>query len=184
MVLASNTGARGLLAKHKGRNFKLMLPGFSIAAVCDIDGYLLEHNLNDYDVLIGIPLHSASFLIDQDKLSVYKKLSFSGDTTFAYELLEIFSKLHLDGIYTKLDSPVMLFALHKLTNLSRAITNYLQPLVANTNNTVKEYLLYETQDLVTRFENDQFCSDVDTLRSRSDRLEQQLLDKTNRAILQ
>ena len=174
IILKSNTGSCELLSKYSGRTFKLIIPGFSISAACDIDGYLITPNTQNYDVIINIPLDSATFLIDKDKLAVYKKISFDGDNKFGRELLEILSKLHLDGIYTKVNNPIMLMALNKFTDLGKTITNYLKLLADNGANTLKEYLMYETQDIITRFENDQFCNDIDNLRSRSEYLEQQI----------
>ena len=184
IILSDNPGSRELLAKQQGKAFKLIFPGFGISAVCDIDGYLITHDVVNYDVIIKIPLDSAAFLIDKDKLAVYKKISFNGDTNFGRGLLEIFSKLHLDGIYTKVNSPLMLMVLNKFTDLVKITTNYLKFLANNSGNTLKEYLRYETQDIVTRLENDQFCNNVDELQSLSEFLEQQIKQyKTNKVTL-
>ncbi|HLX53051.1 MAG TPA: hypothetical protein VKR58_03890 [Aquella sp.] len=174
LILKENTGSRKLLAKHPGKSFKLIFPGFSISALCDIDGYLIAHDSTNYDVIISIPLDSATFLIDKDKLAVYKKMSFNGDSAFGRELLEILSKLHLDGIYTRINSPLMLMVLNKFTDLIKIINNYLKFLASNSANTIKEYLTYETQDLITKFENDQFCNDVDEIKCQSEHLEQKI----------
>jgi|GEM_PF-5351003 len=174
LILKENTGSRKLLANHPGKSFKLIFPGFSVSAACDIDGYLITPDLTNYDVIINIPLDSATFLIDRDKLAVYKKMSFNGDAAFGRELLETLSKLHLDGMYTKVNSPLMIIALNKFTDLIKIITDYLKFLASNSSNTLKEYLMYETQDIITRFENDQFCNDVDEIKRRSEHLEQQI----------
>ncbi|MCE3268040.1 MAG: hypothetical protein K0R49_292, partial [Burkholderiales bacterium] len=94
-ILESNPGSRKLLANYYGLSFKLIFPGFNISATCDIDGLLIANNGINYDVIINIPPDSAVFLIDKDKLTLYKKISFNGNTSFGRELLEILSKLHL-----------------------------------------------------------------------------------------
>lgn len=184
IILSTNSGSRDLLAKYQGMTFKLMFPGFNISAQCDIDGYFIVYNLANYDVIINIPLDSATFLIDKDKLAVYKKISFNGNTGFGRELLEILSKLHLDGIYTKINSPLILLALNKFTDLIKVINNYLKFFASNGSNTLKEYLMYETEDIITRFENDQFCDNVDELKSKIEHLEQQIKQYQNKVINQ
>jgi ubiquinone biosynthesis protein UbiJ len=174
LILKDNQGSRTHLAKYSAKSFKLIFPGFSISALCNADGYLVIHNTSDLDVVINIPLDSVTFLIDKDKLAVYKKISFIGDKKFGREVLEILSKLHLDGIYTKVNSPFMLIALNKFTDLIKFITNYIKHLSANSGNTLKEYLMYETQDIITRFDNDHFCHEVDEIKKRSEHLEQQI----------
>ena len=49
----------------------------------------------------------------------------------------------------------------------------------NASNSIKEYLLYETEELITKFEINHFCEQVDALRAKSEILEQkiQLLNK-------
>ncbi|MCC2625203.1 MAG: hypothetical protein K0R14_1076 [Burkholderiales bacterium] len=173
-ILKDNHGSRAHLAKYAGKSFKLILPGFSINALFDIDGYLIINHLTSYEVIINIPLDSVTFLIDKDKLAVYKKISFVGNKKFGHELLENFSKLHVDGIYTKIHSPIMLIALNKFTDLIKFISAYLKRLPADSGNTLKEYLMYETQDIITRYENDSFCNDVDEIKNRYEYLEQQI----------
>jgi ubiquinone biosynthesis protein UbiJ len=175
LVLISNTGSRELLGTYYGKTFKLIFPGFSLSAKCDLDGYLINnYNEINYDVVINIPIASATFLIDQDKLAVYKKITFTGDANFGHELLEILSKLHLDGIYTQVNSPLKLMLLNKFTGLIKAVGIYIMQLGIGSSNTLKEYLMYETQDIITHFEHEEFCNNVDNIRARSEQLEQQI----------
>jgi ubiquinone biosynthesis protein UbiJ len=174
LILETNRGSRQLLSKYSPKTFKLIMPGFSLHAQIDSDGFLINENTHQYSVIINIPLDSATFLINRDKLEVYKKLSFIGDTDFGRELLEIIAKLQINGIYTKTDSLLMMIALNKLTDLTKMITNYLKLVGTNGTTSIKEYLLYETQDLVTVFENNQFCDEVDEIHSRTELLEQQI----------
>lgn len=174
LILTSNTGSRKLLAKRHGKTFKLIFPGFSVQSELDIDGYLINSQTANYDIMIKIPLDSAAFLIDQDKLAVYKKITFIGDADFGHELLDIFSRLHLDNIYTKVNSPLLLLALNKFTDLVNILTNNLKQFTSNNSNTIKEYFMYETGDIINHFEMNQFCNDVDELYARYEHLEQQI----------
>jgi ubiquinone biosynthesis protein UbiJ len=181
LILVTNDGSRKLLALKHGRTFKIILPGFSICAACDIDGYLITEHATNYDVVIHIPLDSATFLINRDKLAVYKKITFVGDAEFGRELLEILAKLHINGVYTKIDSPLMLMLVNKLSAFVKSINNYLQSTARNSSNTLKEYLMYETQDIITRLEHDQFCNDVDELKAQSEILEKRIKQLSNKA---
>lgn len=174
LILEANTGSRSLLMKHKDVAFKILVPGFSISAQIDIDGYLANTNNLDFNVVINIPLDSATFLIDQDKLSVYKKISFEGDTNLGREILEIFAELHIDNIYNKINNPGMLFILNRLLGVFRDLSQYIRLVGNNTIDTVKEYLTYETEDLITKFEHDKFCNEVDKISQRTSYLEEQI----------
>lgn len=173
-ILGSNSGSLRLLTKHSGKTFKVSFPGFPLAAAIDIDGYLMESTQNNYSVEINIPANSAVFLLDKDKLALYKKLKFKGNAEFGREVLEVLSKLHLDNIYTRATSPITMLLLNKLSELIKGVINYIQLMSSNFGTSAKEYLLYESRELVSTFEHDKFCDEVDQLLSSTEQFEQRL----------
>jgi ubiquinone biosynthesis protein UbiJ len=173
-ILDSNQGSRKLLIHNSGKSFKINLVGFSVAGKIDIDGYIISPDDKEFTVIINIPLDASTYLVDKDKIAIYKKIGFAGDTKFGRKLLEIIANLHLSGIYSQVNSPLALAALNQINNLIKIIQEFLGLMLNNATSSVKEYLLYETGDLITQHENTQFCDAVDDLRSDVDRLEQKI----------
>ena len=175
-ILESNQGSRKLLIRDSGKSFKINLAGFCICSKIDIDGYLISPDDEKFTVIINIPLDASTYLVNQDKLAVYKKINFAGDTKFGRKLLEIIANLHLSGIYSTVNSPLALAALNQISNLIKIIQESLGLMLNNATSSIKEYLLYETEDLITQYENTKFCDAVDSLRADVDRLEQKIVN--------
>jgi len=173
-TLETNQGSRKLLTNDSGKSFKINLVGFGVAGKLDIDGFIIAPDDKEFNVIINIPIDASTYLINNDKLAVYKKINFTGDTKFGRKLLEIIANLHLSGIYSKVDSPLALAALNQISNLIKMVRESGKLMLNNATTSIKEYLLYETADLITKHENTKFCDAVDHLRADVDRLEQKI----------
>ena len=46
----------------------------------------------------------------------------------------------------------------------------MQLIVYNTSQSISEYLQYETQDIVSKYEIEQFCNDIDELKEKTELL--------------
>jgi len=178
-LLESNESGRSLLSKYAHRSFCLIVPGFNIKALIDESGFL-SHTIDDsqYDVSIHIPISSATYLVNNDKLELYKKIEFHGDSNLGRELLEIIANLHFSGLYNLSSSPFKLIIVNKLHHIFETIKQQIKLMRTNTSTSVREYLLYESEDLVTHFEHDSFCNEVDSLRERTVKLEHQIAGLT------
>lgn len=168
-ILSSNEGSLNILRKYHGKSFKLNLIGFHFSGLIEADGLITKPVDETYTVEITIPLSTASYLIHQDRLATYKEITFHGDQAFGRELLEILSNLHFSGVYSNA-SPVTLLFVNQFSKAIQAIKNNLSLIQSNVGTSVSEYLLYETEDLVTHYELEEFCNAVDELNSRTDRL--------------
>ncbi len=173
-ILYYNESSLNLLTKHASKSFDLNAIGVSIKALINHNGMFIPlEKMVEPTVRIIIPLSTATYLVDNDKLTAFRKILFDGDITFGRELLEIFSNLHLDGVYAK-TSPFNGMILSKLEQILIQIKQQLGLMTANSTNSVKEYLLYETEDLVTQHEMKDFCDSIDELSDRTNILQQQI----------
>lgn len=164
-ILTYNESSILLLKLKAGKSFKLNLPGLSFSGLIDVDGLLTEPLTKEYNVEITLPLMTASYLINQDKLATFKQISFVGDVALGREILEILSNLRFSGIYATL-SPNILFLITPLNKIILSVKNSLLLLQHNATHSISEYLLYETEDLVTQYEIEEFCNAVDDLNNR------------------
>lgn len=175
-VLAINQGSRNLLAKYAGKSFYLNISGIlHLKAIIDNNGFLGPCSTQtDYDSIITVPLDTATYWLDLDKIGLYKKINFSGDSLFGSELLEILANLHFSGLYNVSHSPIILTLANKIEQILKQLTSQVQLMYRNSTQSICEYLLYETEDLITNFEHERFCDNVDDLRDRTVHLEQQI----------
>ncbi len=162
-ALTSNEGSQHLLAQHYNKSFRILFPVFSISAIIEKNGSLSIHEQYEVDSIIKIPLSSLNYLINQDKLAIIKQIEISGDKNFGLFLLELLSKLNWNIIdHDKiLGSKILVKFFIKLNK-------QLQLVVTNATHSITEYLLYETEDLVTQYEMNDFCKEVDELNNRAD----------------
>lgn len=179
-LLETNSGSRKRLSKYAEKSFCLMIMGFNLMACIDNNGDLSQLISDNYDVSIQIPLDSATYLVMPDKLDIYKKIKFSGDIAMGRELLEILTNLHFSGLYNVSNSPFMLILINKIHSILDMLKEQVKLMYNNTTLSIKEYLLYESEDLVTQFEHDTFCNNVDDIRERTVHLEHQIARFSNK----
>ena len=173
-ILHSNEGSVRLLQQHYGKSFVITMPFLSLHAQIDSDGLLIPPTGHETStVVISIPLATATYLIDRDKLATFKHITCTGDADFGRKLLEIFSNLNIAAFYGN-ESPTTLYAIAKLRTIITIFKQTISLLAHNASQSVVEYLLYETEDLITQYEMDEFCSGVDDLTERVNRLNAQI----------
>lgn len=183
-ILQHNEGSINLLKQYTNHSFKLSIAGLvGFYAAIDIDGLFVDPSEQKYNkastqnhepyepyhqkytVEITIPLACANYVVNQDKLAAFQQINFTGNTQFGRELLEILSKLHFSGVYDTLP-PLLQPVMIKLEQVILVIAKSIILLQHNASHSISEYLLYETQDLVTRFEIEEFCNQIDELNNR------------------
>lgn len=173
-LLRHNEGSRNRLKSYQGKSFNLNIIGFYITGVINNEGFIARCNQDanvdgDYDIAIIVPASIASYFIHNDKLEVFRQITFHGDTKFGRDLLEILSNLHFEGVYATL-SPLNGLILQQLAKVFAGIKDYFILVNKNMATSVSEYLLYESRDIVTSLAIEEFCVEVDELKSRTDLL--------------
>lgn len=170
-VLEHNEGSRNRLSYYHDRSFALNIVGVSIIGVIDADGFISNSDaiVDNYDVSITIPAIVASYFVHKDQLDAFRQITFKGDTKFGRDLLEILSNLQFDSFYATL-SPLNGIIVRQLSRVFIAIKDYFILVNKNMATSISEYLLYETRDIVTGYAIEDFCTEVDELRTRADLL--------------
>ncbi|MCX8514317.1 MAG: hypothetical protein ORN24_01990 [Burkholderiales bacterium] len=169
-LLEVNNGSLNQLQMHCGKSFKFITPLGILSGQIDIDGFIINEVDNTaYTVIINIPVAVSSYLINQDQIAAFKQLKFQGDRVFGREFLELLVNLNFSGLYTS-ESVAVLFIQQQLQQFFIGLKNTLQLITTNTVNSVTEYLLYESEDLITQYELKQFCDEVDSINERTNLL--------------
>ena len=166
-VLSSNEGSKSLLAKNHGKKFRIIVPIFSLNAIIGYNGLLDNYDGNEFDTIIKVPFSVFNYLINKDKLALIKQIDISGDKNFGLFILEVLSKLNWNIIdYDNIPGGILVAK--TISSFFLQLKNQFQLISGNAVNSVHEYLLYETEDLVTHFEMNDFCHGVDELNNRTD----------------
>lgn len=178
-ILESNEGSRKLLIAFAKKSFCIKYCGICITALIDIDGFLTEIANNNYDVIIEIKPSSIDYLLHKDRIALLRSINFVGDKSFGMSLLSILTNIHYYGLYLITSYPLLNLFFSKLTQAISIIADYMKLLTNSFSISTSEYLLYETQDLITRYENDQLWTEIEDLNSRVDHLGEniRLIDK-------
>jgi ubiquinone biosynthesis protein UbiJ len=183
-ILASNQGSCLLLRKYNGKSFVINIAGLiNFSANITSDGLLVHRNDPDYtDTSIKINSTIAGTLLENNHPEMLKHITITGDKSFGLELLKILSNLEITEALMHNQSVSLSFVLSILGKFITIIKNNLQLITRNTAQSIIEYLQYETTDIVGRHEIEQFCTSVDILKERADRLIKRfnLLDSTQK----
>lgn len=172
-ILNSNQGTKIELQPYAGRTFNINVMGICLSSKIKSDGsfdYYKESNNHDVEILI--PMAATSYLIHKDQLATFKQLTINGDQAFGRKLLEILAKIHLTGFYPK--SPVFGVIILQIEKIITLIKEQILLTTRNGSQSISEYLLYETNDIVSRYEIETFCHNVDTLQEQTELLEQKI----------
>ena len=170
-LLKHNEGSVQLLKQYAGKSFSLNVVGITMLGLIDIDGLLIApEDQNALAVNIIVPAAVLSHVVTQDKLALVREIYFVGDREFGLKLLEIFANLQFSGIYAELP-PWSGAVAYQLEQICAGIKNYLVALFKNAALSMSEYLVYESRDIVSGTQIEQFCDEVDELRNRMNLLE-------------
>lgn len=171
-ILATNQGSCLLLQKHSGKSFVIDIAGImNFSANITGDGFLVHCSNPDYtDTSIKINSTIAGTLLDNNHPEMLKHITITGDKSFGLELLKILSNLEIAAALMHSQSVPLSITLSILRKFVTIIKNNLQLITRNTAQSLTEYLQYETTDIVGRHEIEQFCTSVDMLKERTDRL--------------
>jgi ubiquinone biosynthesis protein UbiJ len=173
-ILKHNPSSVELLKLHHDKSFLITTTGLSIAATIDDNGLfeqlpIYNKNEHNYTVEINIPINIITYAINQNKLDTFKKISFIGDKYFGRTLLEILSNLHINDIY-KTKNPVILLIINRIHYLLNMLQSQFILMTNNISHSFAEYIQYETRDIANPYEIENFCTQVDELKARTELL--------------
>jgi ubiquinone biosynthesis protein UbiJ len=169
-ILLNNQGSMALLQKFSQQSFSINIVGtFSLNAIIKDDGLLQSIDTEVYTTYINIPLSVSKYLLNNNQLDAIKDINIQGDKQLGMSILNILANLQLTNIagYSSLTNSIVYIS---LTNFINTIKNTLQLIVYNTSQSISEYLQYETQDIVSKYEIEQFCNDIDELKEKTELL--------------
>lgn len=173
-ILQVNEGSLLLLKEYSGNTFSINIIGLlKIVAKLDNDGFLSTTDNTSYTTDISVPFSISPHLIQNNQLEMIKEVQINGDKQFGLDLLKIFSNLKFSHVNYN-HGIVAVTLQNTLEKFFKSIKNTLQLVFNNANNSISEYLQYETQNIVSRYEIDQFCVEVDEIRERTNLLEKHL----------
>jgi ubiquinone biosynthesis protein UbiJ len=169
-VLELNNGSLAQLQHNSSKSFKIIAPLWIVSGQIDRDGFICnENDDSSYNVVIHIPATISTYIVNQDKIAAFKQIKFEGDRAFGRELLEILANLNY-GVLNVSQNPMALFFQQQLLKVFTGLKDALQLIASNMTNSLTEYLLYESEDLITQYELKQFCDEVDSLDQRTNLL--------------
>ncbi len=172
-TLSNNESSLNSLKQHIYKSFKINFLGLSLSAVINQDGVLSRYSETEFTVIINIPITASTYLINQNKIDLFKQLTFIGDKKFGRELLEILSKLNSYGLFSTQSSFANILV-NQLINLIKMIIAQIKLTSTNASQSISQYLLYETEDIADKYEIDKFCNAVDDVKARVELLNQRI----------
>lgn len=175
-LLDLNSGSKSEIAKYCGKSFILNIIGVQLKARIKENGQLdqcIDISDAELDTIIIIPMSVTTFLINKDKIELFRQIDITGDKSFGTNFLEILSKLNFAGVYAKV-SPMSSVLLKQLENILIGIKDYFMHINSNMGISISEYMLYETGDVVNKHKIEQFCASVDELREKTNLLEKRV----------
>lgn len=178
-ILINNQGSLNLLKKFNQQSFSISAIGlFKINAIIQEDGLLKDIDTTDYTTYISIPLSISTYLLDNKQIEAIKNINIQGNKEFGMNILNIFSNLQLEyNISSSSFANSIIFNI--LKNFINTIKSSIGIFIQNTGQSITEYIQYETQDIVSYYEIEQFCNNVDELKEKTELLLKRfnLLDK-------
>lgn len=169
-ILSKNNHVKEELAKLVNCTFNINMVGFCLSAMISNSGELSYYSeLNSHDVEILIPLKASSYFIHRDSLTTFKQLTIIGNQKLGREILEILAKINLNNLYPQ--SPLLGVIFLQVESFIDSVRNQIILMSRNSSQSISEYLLYETNDLVSSYEINEFCNQVDAINERSALLE-------------
>ncbi len=165
LLLEANSNTQKQLAKYATKIVKINLPLLSIQFLIAADGSV-ETEHNDPDCTIAIPLSSVSHVLHKNDLKTYKSFDIDGDKELAKKLLEILATVETTNVMYLSQNPLMnMFAL-QLEKLLVSLVNYAKMVSNNAGHSISQYVQYETNEVVDKYDLEKFSNEVDEVKSR------------------
>lgn len=165
LLLQANPNSQSALKKYATKIIALNLPFLSISFIIAADGSL-EAEQASPDCSIIIPLASASHLIHQDDVKTFKTLQIEGDRDLAKNILEAFATIEASKILYLQQNPILSIFAVKLEQIIEQLVSYAKLVSHNASLSTSQYLQYEAEVIADKYEVEEFCNQVDELRSR------------------
>lgn len=165
LLLDANIDTKSLLAKYSTKIVKINLPLVSVQFIIASDGGV-ETESEAPDCTINIPLSTASHVIHKNELKTYKSLDIEGDKTLAKDLLEILATIKVTRVLYLSDNPLMNMFAVQLEKILTSLVDYAKMVSDNAASSISQYVQYESNEVVDKFDLDKFSQEVDELNSR------------------
>lgn len=165
LLLQANPNSQNILKKYATKIVALNLPLLSITLIIAADGSL-EAETTEPDCSITIPLASASHFIHQDEVKTFKNLQIEGNRDLAKNILEAFATIEVSKVLYLQQNPVLSMFAVRLEQIIQQLVSYAKLVSHNASLSTSQYLQYETEVIADKYEVEEFCNQVDDVRSR------------------
>jgi len=172
-IFAANSQLASELNKFIGQVIELQMPGISMKFMINNDLLLLDSDAASISV-ITIPLAVASYLINQNQMRTFQQVRISGNQKIGQEWLQLMSRLKITNVLYQHDSMIFGFFAIKIEELMSNLIAYFQLTVGNVGVSTAQYLQYESQDIVGRYELEDFYAGVDDINSKYEILQKRM----------
>lgn len=153
------------LKQFTDKTIELQVIGIAIRFMVSQD-YMLKESYGSVDTMIVIPLAAGSYLIDQNQLKSFNRIQIHGDQKLGQNWIKLMSRLEVTNILYQHDSVLLGVFAVQVERLLASIIDYLKLMTGNASYSVSQYLQYESDNIVGKYELKQFCAEVDELNSR------------------
>jgi len=172
-IFAANSQLASELNKFIGQVIELQMPGISMKFMINNDLLLLDSDAASISV-ITIPLAATSYLINQNQMRTFQQVRISGNQKIGQEWLQLMSRLKITNVLYQHDSMIFGFFAIKIEELMSNLIAYFQLTVGNVGVSTAQYLQYESQDIVGRYELEDFYAGVDDINSKYEILQKRM----------
>jgi ubiquinone biosynthesis protein UbiJ len=176
--IAESTPARELCAKLEGTVVAVRVRDTALAAYFVVDDDALDVVASmpaEPDVVICGSIITLAKMAGQSGEAAIRdgSLELTGDAELAGQFQQLLTYARPD-VEEELSAVVGDVAAHRLGEIARGVSRWGRSARSTMGENIREYLQEESRDAPSRYEVDQFASDVGTLRDDVDRIEARL----------
>lgn len=165
LLLDANIETKKLLAKFSTKIVRINFPLTSIQFMLVNDGSI-ELEQTEPDCVINIPLAAVSHVIHNNELKTYKSLDIAGDKSLAKHILEAFSTIKVTRVLYMSHNPMMNLFATQLEKIISGLIDYAKMVSNNAGDSISQYLQYESNEIVDKYDLEKFYQEVDEVKSR------------------
>lgn len=170
LMLRANPQTQNKFKKLATKLIELKLPLLRLNFIIAPDGSFEPENSVAADCEITIPISSSSYFLHHNQLQAFQNLQISGDKNLAKVFLETLATIDISNILYQHNSPALGILSVKIEKIMRQIIDYAQLINQNASLSTSQYIQYDAQIIVDKYQIDNFCNQVDELKERTDLL--------------
>ncbi len=170
LILNANPQTQTKLKKLATKLIELKLPLFTINVIIAPDGTFESEDCVPADCSITIPISSSSYFLHHNQVQAFQNLLIQGDKNLAQDFIMILATLDISNILYQHNSPTLGILSIKIEKTLKQIINYAQLINKNASLSTSQYIQYEAQVIVDKYQIDNFCNQVDELKEKTDLL--------------